>query len=734
MEIICFFAGTAFFYFKTIYPIGLFLLSLYFRPQWSYCIWFLAAVVWCQLHQFQMAARHMPSVPSIKQAVIEGTVVSLPVKQNQKVQFEFLAQQLNQQPIHTKLLLACYQYCPSIAAGQYWRFTVKLKRPYNLANPGGFDQVNWLATRHIFWTGYLRRGPHHHVTQKDQHFSLIVWRQYLAQALSRHFKDNQILGIVEALALGVTNHIDPSAWDLFRRTGTTHLMVISGSHIAMIAGLFYSLIKWIWARSPWTLRLPAPKLAAVGAMVLATIYALLAGFEVPTQRALIVCFIMFLQQLIPQRFTVWQAWRYALFLVLLWEPHAIRQIGFYLSFIAVAILILVNQRFSLGKISKVVVMQMACMLGLMPITLFCFGYCSINSLVANFIAIPWVGFLLVPLSLLMTLGAHFSLWQGLVWGVEKLIVYLLFYLQWIDHFQQWNFELTWTHLYTPMALLVALFGAVTLTIKPLWPVLFLLLSSSFITGGLRLRTGTVRLDVLDVAQGLAVVVRTAQHILIYDTGMKQYRGNDMGKMVIIPYLNTLGIRQLDKVIISHPDLDHRGGLVSLQQKYAIRSLVVDDPAFYHAGRSCHRYPSWRWDGVEFQFLPLPRHLGSRNNHSCILRINNGTHQVLLTGDIEKPAEDYLRQHAKNLLPSSVLVVPHHASKTSSSAKFVAAVAPKIAIASYGIDNRYHFPHQQTLNTYARYHIPVFDTAHCGMISVTLQNHAVITPECYTRRA
>jgi competence protein ComEC len=207
----------------------------------------------------------------------------------------------------------------------------------------------------------------------------------------------------------------------------------------------------------------------------------------------------------------------------------------------------------------------------------------------------------------------------------------------------------------------------------------------------------------------------------------------MGKLAIIPYLSTLGIKYLDKVIISHPDLDHRGGLASLEEKYAINELIIDNPAFYRRGLSCHQYPAWKWDGVAFRFFPIAEHLSGKNNNSCILQVSNSAGNILLSGDIEKLAENYLVKTYGKKLESTVLLIPHHGSKTSSSPDYINAVAPKYALVSYGFDNRYHFPHSQALKAYQFRNIPIYSTMDCGMIQVKLAgNHISLLPATCSR--
>lgn len=223
-----------------------------------------------------------------------------------------------------------------------------------------------------------------------------------------------------------------------------------------------------------------------------------------------------------------------------------------------------------------------------------------------------------------------------------------------------------------------------------------------------------------MGQGLAVLIQTHAHTLLYDTGGQIYHGSDMGKLVILPYFQHIGLRSLDKIIISHPDLDHRGGLVSIQAIFPQAELIVDDPTFYKRGSTCHDYPDWSWEGVHFHFFPLNVDLGSTNNRSCVLQISNASGEVLLTGDIEKAAERVLMMLYGSKLHSTVLIVPHHGSNTSSSSEFLQTVAPSYAIVSYGFDNRYHFPHTPTMNRYRDLHIPTAATAELGLISLWFQ--------------
>lgn len=732
MEILCFFAGIAFFCLKNAYPIYFLLMVLFFKLRLSVLACFFAGVAWSVCHQWIVADRSMPDSFVVQDAALQGYVSSIPTHSVGKTQFQFIIKRLNNQPVHARILLSCYNGCPDFRAGEYWAIHAKLQQPQNLANPGGFDYVKSLAGRHIRWTGYVRRGMQKRMTGYVNPYPLLSLRQHMARSLEQMNFNQQTLGILQALTLGVTSHIAKADWDLFRRTGTTHLMVISGAHIGLIVGLVYGCIQWLWCRfAMLCLWCPAQKVASVGGFTMGAVYALLAGFGVPAQRALWVCLFMLLHRFFSQRIGIWQAWRYALLVVLLFEPHSVMLPGFYLSFIAVAILILINQRFSLTGIKKTLLMQLACLVGLMPLTLYFFSYGAVNGMLANLLAIPWVSFVIVPVGLLTTLLGHWFVLPGQVYLLSGSIEYLVRYLHWVDALAGVNLTVSYAQFVSPLALMVSIGALVLLPMRRFIPILVMTAIAGLLPAHERIKPGNAQIHVMDVGQGLAVVVNTAKHTLIYDTGVQFYQGGDMGERVVVPYLKTSGIKNVDKIVLSHPDLDHRGGLASIEDAYSVHELIVDNPAFYKRGFSCHHYADWEWDGVSFHFFSLKTALKSKNNSSCVLRISTRGGSVLLSGDIEKLAEDDLVSTYSHQLASSVLVVPHHGSKTSSSPLFLNHVKPHYAIVSYGFDNRYHFPHKEVMHAYQQRHIPVYSTRACGMVSVELTPTTMNQiPACY----
>ncbi len=725
MEILCFFSGVAFFNWKNGYPLILLCAASLLRPRLLWLISFSLGALFALLHAVWVSPVGMPKQPVMDHADAIGVVVSIPSITPEKTQFEFELKSLNKRPVRARILLSCFDSCPIVSAGEKWRFWVKLKKPQNLGNPGGVNRVRSLRARHIEWTGYIRRGASQYLGEvRGIKLGLIKIRSYFSSTLNQKTLRADTKGVLQALTLGLGQQMSPEHWALFRRTGTTHLMVISGAHIGLIAGLTYALVRLLWLRlGSVSYKIPAPRIASIVALVMAFIYSVLAGFGVPAERAFIVCFFMLFRHIGTLSFSVWQAFRYALLAVLLFEPHSALMPGFYLSFLAVGILILMNQLIIKTGVQKTLLMQLACLLGLMPLTLLLFSYGSLNGFFANLVAIPWVGFVIIPIGLLSVfLGPILSI-HVLSFVLDKAVSILFVVLNWVDRFAYFNLDYSVNQLGSVILFMLAFAVALILPFKRFLPVILVFMGCGLFPKLEKIHWGEAHIDVLDVAQGLSVVIQTAHHTLVYDTGVQFYHGGDMGQLALVPYLKTLKVKDLDMVMISHPDLDHRGGLKSLEKSYVIRELVVDDPIFYHRGESCHQYPTWQWDGVAFEFLPMPLTSRKKNNHSCVLKVTTDFGSILLPGDIENSGEHYLVQQYADVLSSSFLLVPHHESNSSSSTTFLRCVSPKAAIASYGFDNRYHFPHPKAEARYKAENIPVYSTDHCGLIRVFFtRNH------------
>jgi competence protein ComEC len=596
---------------------------------------------------------------------------------------------------------------PIIRPGERWRFTVRLKRPHGNANPHGFDYEAWLFERGLRATGYVRPKG---VAQRLDDFVLgpgyVIER--LRERIRRSFRaalpEAPYVGILAALAIGDQQAISAEQWRVFRQTGVTHLMSISGLHVTMVAALFAALVGWLWRRSEGLmLLLPAPKAAIAAGWLAAFGYALLAGFAVPTQRTLYMLSVVALALWSGRNLGASRSLLLALLLVLLLDPWAVLAAGFWLSFAAVGLLFFVGtarigtRRGWRATLAHWGTTQWAVTIGTLPLLLLLFQQFSLVSPLANALAIPVVSFLITPLALLFAL---FS-WPPLVQLDHWLLSPLMSFLEWLARWPLWQQPAP------PLAAtLLALLGVLCLLLPRGFPARWLgvcLLLPALFWPAARPAPGEAWVDVLDVGQGLAVVVRTAEHALLYDTGPLYSAESDAGQRIVVPYLRAIGVKRLDALIVTHRDQDHAGGLVAIRESVPVGRLLSSLPEL--DGELCVAGQAWEWDGVRFMMLhpdatAYQSQTSKTNNMSCVLRLENAFGSVLLTSDIEARDEQQLLARAPELLPSEVLLVPHHGSGTSSTPAFVTTVAAREVIIPVGYRNRYQHPRPDVVARYA----------------------------------
>jgi competence protein ComEC len=607
---------------------------------------------------------------------------------------------------------------PELRAGERWQLTARLKAPHGNFNPHGFDYELWLWEQGLQATGYVRAGP------KDPPPRRLgsTWshpvegaRQSVRDAIYARVADRKAAGLLAALVVGDQNAIDRADWDVFRATGVAHLMSISGLHITMFAWAASLAIGWLWRRSGrLCLAWPAPHAALVGGIALATGYAVFSGWGVPAQRTIWMLATVGLLRLSGRRWPWPQVWLLACAVVLAIDPWALLQAGFWLSFVAVGVLFASDAGAGSGnRVAAFFREQGVVTLALLPLTVLLFGQVSIVGLLANAVAIPWITLLVTPLAMAGVLFA--PLWDLAAWALQALSLWL-----------QWLAGWPWATLSTAAPPLWAagagLLGGVVLVLRLPPPVRALglpLLLPVLLWQPARPPAGEFELLAADIGQGNAVIVRTAAHTLVYDSGPRYSRESDAGHRVLVPLLRALGER-VDTLVLSHRDADHTGGaaaVLAMQPQAALVSSIEDDhelQALRKASR-CAAGQRWRWDGVDFELLhPQADDYAARarsNAMSCVLRVANGRQVALLTGDIEQPQEARLVQAGG--LRADVLLVPHHGSKTSSSAAFLEAVRPRIAIVQAGYRNRFGHPAPPVLERYRQQAVQVVQSPQCG---------------------
>ncbi|MBL8446386.1 MAG: DNA internalization-related competence protein ComEC/Rec2 [Zoogloeaceae bacterium] len=599
---------------------------------------------------------------------------------------------------------------PLFRAGERWRLRVRLKRPHGVRNPGGFDFEAWLLEGGVRATGYIRPAG---VLERLDSFVVTPGtvvarlREVLRARLRRDLADSAYPGIALALTVGEQRAIDSDLWRLFNRTGIQHLMAISGLHVGMVGVLVGGLVGYGWRRvAGLALRCPAQHAAAVAGMAAALAYGALAGMGVPTQRTVLMLAVVSLAIVSGRRASATRMLALALAVVLVADPWAVLAPGFWLSFGAVAILLLAaaGRLVPDGWWRGFWRSQWAVTLGLLPALLALFQQFSLVSPLANAVAIPLVSLVVTPLLLvgmLIPFPPLFAL-------SDQLLIGLVAFLEWLA---AWPWAV-WQQPEAPGWLVVLALGGVTWGLLPRglpgrivgWLALLPLLAWA----PPRPPPGAWRMTVLDVGQGLAVHVQTASHDLLYDAGPAWGGEADSGVRVVLPYLRATGVSRLDRMVISHDDVDHSGGAASVAADRSIGSWITSLPAGHPiiglAGRheSCAAGQRWEWDGVAFEVLhprgERPSGAGAQDNaRSCVLQIASPVGRALLLGDLEAAQEaDLVMRLGSGVLASDVVVAPHHGSRSSSSPALVAATAPSEVVYSAGYRNRFHHPHPQVV--------------------------------------
>jgi len=712
-------------------PVAGILLFKYPRLRWP--AWFLCGFLWALFRADLILSENLDKQLEGMPLITEGRVVSLPVNRGTLVRFDFKIDSMTDAKGRNyaapgKIRLNWYRDYPQLEPGDHWRLTVKLKRPYGFMNPGGFDYEGFLFQEGIGATGYvLNRGVNTRLSVNNG-FNINRIRFRLRNNLETLLQGKPVGPLIAALVTGDRSAITPSQWRILNRTGTNHLLAISGLHIGLVAGFVFLITRWLWPLTGglW-FTISGLRIAAACSFIGALVYAALAGFSIPTQRALIMLGIILLLGISGRNTRSSNIISLALLLILIIDPFSLLSTGFWLSFTAiVAILYGMTCRTGYGgfwwRWGRV---QWFIAVGLLPLLVMSYQQVPLLGIAANFIAVPWVSMVTVPLVLsgVCVTWLHEGLGTAiLILGADSLEL-LWGFLKLISEIEPGVVQLSSPSL---AGVIAAMFGAFILLMPRglpgrllgiVWmlPALIPLHTDSNVQ--------QFRFILLDVGQGLAAVVHTRHHTLLFDTGPRYSDRFDAGQDVILPYLNSKGINRIDRVIASHGDNDHIGGLPQLLANIQISDLYSSVPEKIRNFRTarCRTGDHWEWDGVTFTMLsPESASDLSGNNLSCVLQVAAGRHSLLLTGDIERRAEQNIVSLHPNTLKSEVLVAPHHGSNTSSSPEFIQAVQPRYVLFPVGYRNRFNFPKQDIIDRYKAVGAIPLDTASSGAIEILFE--------------
>lgn len=682
--------------------------------------------------------QHLPAALHSSIVTVYGKVVQIPDHQihtkGEKLSFYLLVSHTKNHDFRGKIKLSWYRNLPdSLLPGDEWQLQVKLKQPNGLLNPASFDYEQYLFRQAVVASGYvIDKSDSNQLVNRSNGISVDRFRLVIADQIKATVDDPEIASVLSALTVAIKHDMPQGLWDTLRATGTSHLLAISGLHIGMIASVGFFLVRLLWFAIPKLyLVFPVQKAGLLLGAVFAMVYAALAGFSISTQRALVMVLIILLALLLQRFIALGRVLAFALFVVLLIDPFSVLDVGFWLSFIAVAMIFywLAQQTIPQCKtwrlkLKHLIILQLLLSLAMLPLTGLFFGTASWLSPMANLLAIPWVSLLIVPFALLGVLLQSLSIDWAATWSWSI----AAFHIKWLLIFLDSLAALPNSTLFLskppwwllPFAMLGILLIFAPRHFPAKWLGLLLILPI-FLHQPLRPQAKAFELVLLDTGQSLSSLVKTKHHNLLYDTGYASAMGFNIGERVIVPYLKATGINQLDTLVVSHLDNDHSGGVSSVLKHLVVERIHSSEDVDFISQETllCAAGQRWQWDGVNFTYLhpELDHVYKKRNNRSCVLKVWNDHHQLLLTADVEKRAEKRMIFNQNNDLSSEVLLIPHHGSKTSSTLAFLEAVNPRLALVNSGYQNRFGFPKPSIMQRYQHLNIPVLNTAEQGAISI-----------------
>jgi competence protein ComEC len=721
------------------------------RPHWRPLSVVAAGVLLAGLHASWSLSRQLPVSMEHGTFVLTGIVSGMPMHEVRRTRFEFVVDDADAMPTAlrgARLRLAWYDDFDAeasapdaprlrVAAGSRWTLSAKLRAPRGLRNPGGVDGEKHAFVDRIVATGYVRAPETAQALGIAR--GIDAWRETMSQRIERTAPAASSR-FLRALALGDTRGLADEDWAVLRANGLTHLIAISGFHVGLVAGFFALLASVTWWMFPLLGRIaPRTQAAALSALAGAAIYAAMAGFALPTVRTLLMIAVVAIARLSRRTWRPWSAVAMSVVAMLVVDPLAVLTAGFWLSFGGVAWLLWCLPDGGGRPVRDFLSAQAVATVGLLPLTVALFGQASLAGPFANLLAIPWWSLVVVPLSLIgLALEALHAGWGDWAWRLAT----WAFDPSW-SLFEGmagsplalwWLPEARWYAL--PLALLSA-FWCLLPRALPGKPFALLLWLPLLWPDRAAPAPGEVEIVVLDVGQGLSVLVRTANHQLLYDMGPAIPEGFDAGERAVVPALRALGVRRLDAAVLSHGDNDHAGGFESVAAAFPMQRVFAPEgsglSARVRALRTCRAGTAWTWDGVRLSFLhPTPHFPYLRNESSCVLRIEGAHGAALLTGDIGHVIERGLLRHDPAAIRADVVLMAHHGSDSSSDPGFVAATGARFAPVSAGYGNRFRHPKPAVVERW-RFHgarTPV--TADSGAQRLRLTTAGVVYEDERTR--
>lgn len=668
-------------------------------------------------------------------------------EQPPSIKFNFLVKQIGTQKLffHAKVRLSWYQPNLPIQQGDLIRLFIRLKPATGLANPDGFNYQTWLTSKNISALGYVKQSPSNQFV--NQNASL---RQKLVNALMSHNLANGRW--IAALSYGDRRHLSQEDWSLMQQTGTAHLFAISGMHLGLVFVLVLFLSKAllfliaVFAKA--RIQNNIKPFLFLFSCAISAFYAFLAGFEVPVMRALITLILWTLLMVLSRYWRLVDVLLLLLCSFFVLFPFAILGISFWFSLLAVLAIALFVWRFSLAldapwydKLVHTIKLQFFLSIITLPMIALTFSSLPLLAFFANLFMIPIVTFVLVPLCLFAAIFSLLSIETYAIYQlIDRLFELTFIVLQMFEGTSVSVMGNDWQS--SPIIKQAIIFithpviiGLILLMVLPPWYrkksivliVLCLFVLQQFWLIERREIDQRAEIFVMDVGQGSALIVRDKKGTLLHDTG-GSFAGFSMANAVLLPFFTASDVQSISYLLLSHLDNDHAGGADLIQSKLRVENVLSPQ-------KGCNRYDFHRrfrsGKGRLLSFdaevlWPLKRVSGDENDHSCVIKLTRGNISILLTGDIEKASElALLKLYAgTNKLKSTILIAPHHGSKTSSSLDFVNAVSAKHVVFSSGANNRWGFPVAEVVRRYEATNAHIYITGKQGQIRFTLKDDSV----------
>jgi competence protein ComEC len=719
-----------------------------------------------------------------KTITVKGVVANIPTTLRRKVKdgavekkvsrFNFIVEEVNQYKLTENMNIRLrwddktlsgeiLSHVGKVKQGQKWQLKVRIKPAYGFANIGGFSYQTWLRQKKLHATGYVKHSIENKVIEAQSSYRQSLYLQ-LNEVVNSIALKSQRYHFIFALTFGERGKITAEQWQVLQATGTQHLMAISGLHLGLIASGAFGLMVMFFRFIPihllfskkgkfWLVNKNNRIVAFVFSSIIAIFYAYLAGFSLPTLRALIMMQIFIGSKLLAVKLTVTRWLLLSIVCIILLSPFSLFSVSFWLSVYAVTLILLIIWRCrklisssgnsQLQKVkawmSSLIIVQLGLTLFMLPIAAILNHQLPLSALLANIIAVPWMSFTAIPLCLLSVVVMPFS--EALsIFFLELSLASLDLIWLWLNYLsnQEWLFiDVSHETLLIIIVMSGLTFISYFLALPKKYFLVAVLFSLTYFYLGNSKNSNDWQVNVLDVGQGLAVVVERNGRTILYDTGASYPSGFNLADSVIFPYFQYRGIETIDQLILSHADNDHAGGLSFIDKQVALNKVSVDHIKYNQSSKitkeysfakkgSCKQGDDFIWQGLTFSVLWPVTIQENENDNSCVINISDGKYNVLLTGDISRKVEKLLTANPEiaKKLKADVIIAPHHGSKTSSSSRFIKAVSPDVVVFSAGFLNRWHMPNKAVLKRYEEFNITSYSTAEQGMIQIKIAHQGL----------